>query len=653
MTELQLRDSVAVIRMSGSAAGFDATQRLHLARALDLALAEPGLRAIVITGRWPFALDPSGDYAAAPDAPLLATLADRIAQASVPVIALLSGRIGAGALALAQAARLRIALPDARFAPRERALGLIPAAGGLVRLVRRVGAGAALGFLSSGRVILASDALGMGLCDAVLSENAVDPVALARGVVEGGLPLGRAAEAGLADPAAGFAAIAAARAAIAPGALALVAQRCADCAEAALMLPLAAALDYEQVAYSDLLDSPQSQGLRHVALARHRALGLAGVAMKASAPARIALWGQPDSLALALIGAGHHVTLGGAEPEQLQRAFSRIAVAQDAAVQAGALEPARRDADWARLAAAADAEGLVADGPEIVIATLTGPVAARAETLAQLRAVLASGTLLVVEGAPPARGEVGLRRTGPLCEVTPGPETGDAALAVAQAVLSAAGGVILRGGPGAGIVARLRAALLAAAERAVLAGAAPAEVDRAMVAFGFAEGPLLQVDRAGPGHLAAAIRRGGRAPGALAIFLAQDSQPLYARTDGAVVPALRLNPLLEAIRQEAGIAPRALSAAQIQARLLAELAGEGAAMLQGGGALRASDIDLAAVVALHFPEAAGGPLFQADRMGLLKARTLLRELAEDDAPAPVTLWDVLIRNGRKFADLNG
>ena len=48
----------------------------------------------------------------------------------------------------------------------------------------------------------------------------------------------------------------------------------------------------------------------------------------------------------------------------------------------------------------------------------------------------------------------------------------------------------------------------------------------------------------------------------------------------------------------------------------------------------------------------GGPMFQADQMGLLATRTLLRALQDEGAPAPVTLWDVLIRNGRRFGDLD-
>ena len=46
-------------------------------------------------------------------------------------------------------------------------------------------------------------------------------------------------------------------------------------------------------------------------------------------------------------------------------------------------------------------------------------------------------------------------------------------------------------------------------------------------------------------------------------------------------------------------------------------------------------------------------MFQADLAGLIATRKRLRVLAEAGAPAPVTLWDVMIRNGKRWADLNG
>ena len=94
---------------------------------------------------------------------------------------------------------------------------------------------------------------------------------------------------------------------------------------------------------------------------------------------------------------------------------------------------------------------------------------------------------------------------------------------------------------------------------------------------------------------------------------------------------------------------RAQPAGEIVARVLAEMAAAGAAALQGGQAHRASDIDLAAVLALGFPRSRGGPMFQADRSGLLALRKRLRGLVAEGAAPPPALLDALIRDGQTLA----
>jgi 3-hydroxyacyl-CoA dehydrogenase len=73
-----------------------------------------------------------------------------------------------------------------------------------------------------------------------------------------------------------------------------------------------------------------------------------------------------------------------------------------------------------------------------------------------------------------------------------------------------------------------------------------------------------------------------------------------------------------------------------------------------------SAIDLAAVHGLGLPRAIGGPMQAADEAGALAWRTLLREQAAAEAArpggrpgfwTPGPLWDDLVKNGSRFADL--
>lgn len=92
--------------------------------------------------------------------------------------------------------------------------------------------------------------------------------------------------------------------------------------------------------------------------------------------------------------------------------------------------------------------------------------------------------------------------------------------------------------------------------------------------------------------------------------------------------------------------------AGIVALCLAALAAEGARMLADGRALRPLDIDVVAVQAGLMPRWQGGPMYQADRLGLLVLRRDLRARAEA-VFAVDPLIDGLIADGKGFASLNG
>lgn len=660
--KMQFRDGVALVTLAGAAEGprgqgFDASLRAGLAHALDAALANPALKAVVLRageGGWPVAEDPLTDYAPSPGAPTLAMLTERLAHAPVPVVAVLTGLIVGGGFALSQAAGLRMALAATRFAAPEFQLGTLPAAGGFVRLARRAGAANALDFLAAGRVVSAEAAMKIGLCDAVASEGAIESAALAEALRVANLgaqapfpPRAGSVE----EPGLYLDALNAARTRHAAGPLAPVAARVADVAEAALLLPFAEALAFEQVAFDDLGATELSAALRAHGAARRAAAGrLAGLPAEAVAGrvTRVALWNQPDRLVAALLSSRLSVQIGASDPARLEASVTAVAQAQEAALRAGRIDAARREADWARLEPVA---AVNAFGPaDLVIA------APRPDEVAQLRRGLPLGAVLAVEGVSVLAPELGLSRAAGVSEVWAG--TADLAPQLLQlaAVLRAEGALVVHG---AALAPRLELAALCAAERAVLAGASPGAVDRALVGWGFAEGPFARLDRLGLGAAQARMSLAGRAPGAYLAWLGLEGRA--GRANGAGVydypegappqPMAGEAEVLEALRREAGISRRTLGSAEIVTRVVSEMAGAGAAALQAGHAHRASDLDLVAVAALGFPRHHGGPMFQADRRGLLACRKLLRELAEEGAPAPVALWDVLIRNGRSFAEL--
>lgn len=206
-------------------------------------------------------------------------------------------------------------------------------------------------------------------------------------------------------------------------------------------------------------------------------------------------------------------------------------------------------------------------------------------------------------------------------------------------------------GRGGGIAQRMQARLILAAERLAISAADPARIDRVLQTAGFGEGPFQRLDRAGRTASLALLQGAGQRAG---ILISEWTGGFYApaNEDGAAgLPAEGLGDALALLRE--GRMQLRLSDGQIVARVVAELADEGAALLRDGGAHRPCDIDLVMAQECGMRAEIGGPMHMADGIGLLTLRTQLRGMLAEGAPAPDPFWDVLIKNGTKFADLDG
>ncbi len=331
--------------------------RTALGAALAAALADPAVRVIVLMGAGAAfstglaALD-MGEPQAAPS---VADLAVMIAGAAKPIIAALHGLTLSAAAELALAAQARVAGPDVRFGLRAARFGQLPDAGGTQRLPQLVGAGAAIRLLRDGVLVTAHDAMAMGLVDQVVTGDLVTAaMALAAQVPARRMP-------GLRQAGVYQAAVAVAR----QGADGLT-LRMLDCVAAAQVLPLDQGLMFEATAAADVAATPQAKGLRHAMLAD---LHMASSAAGGAAVRHLGLWGAATArLALPAMRAGIQVTVADADRAALLAALEKLALLQEAEVQAHRLTPAAREAEWARLTPGVS----VPDHADLVIAALPG-----------------------------------------------------------------------------------------------------------------------------------------------------------------------------------------------------------------------------------------------------------------------------------------
>lgn len=201
----------------------------------------------------------------------LAQLCGQIAGAAKPVVAAIHGACLSAGLELALAAQARVASARAQFAFPDIKLGLMPAAGGTLRLPALVGAETALDLLLEGNVIPADQALQLDLIDQVTGGDVVAAaVDWAQTMLAGQAKMHR--RDALADARAFQMAVTAARQSYAGQHLAAY-DKIITCVEAGQFFPPAQWVILEHTVFEDLMFGAQAQGMCYAFVANQRLRG--------------------------------------------------------------------------------------------------------------------------------------------------------------------------------------------------------------------------------------------------------------------------------------------------------------------------------------------------------------------------------------------
>jgi 3-hydroxyacyl-CoA dehydrogenase len=663
--DYRLDHQVAVLSFSNPPVnGLSHGLRTDLAAALERAQADPDVRAIVLTG--------AGDLfsggadirefgtPAGTAEPTLRRLIEQIESNLKPVVAAIAGPCLGGGLELAMAASYRVASRDAKLGLPEVKLGLIPGAGGTQRLPRLVGVERAIDMIVGGEPVLAGD-----LASTRMLERVVEGDPLAAAVELAGTanpPFPRARDLPVDEPRLAELCEKArdrlrAHRPVLPAPL-----RAVDAVEAAGG-PFSEGLAVERRAFVELMESPESKGLRHAFFAERASGRVEGVT--ASTPVRpidqaavVGAGTMGAGIAVALLDAGIPVRLLEADQGALDRGLARIAGIYEGQMRKGRLTPADRDRRLGLLQPTLSYDEV---GPaDLVIEAVFESLAVKREVFAALDQAMKPGAVLATNTSTldvdaiaaftrrPAD-VLGLHFFSPanvmrLLEVVRGRETSPEVLATALALAPRLRKVAVVSGVCDGFIGnRMLDAYLRQAWWLVEEGANPEQVDRAIEEFGFAMGPFRVGDLVGH-DVSQAIRRHrlssrpeyrvSALPDKLCAMgrLGQKAGAgWYDYPEGSrrPVPSPVTAHLVDAHRGEIGLALRRVDDAEIVDRLVYALVNEGARILEEGIAARASDIDVVYLTGYGFPRSRGGPMFYADQVGLDRVLARVREFARN------------------------
>jgi len=687
--EYRTERSVAVIAFGNPPVNsLSHSVRFEIAAALERAASDPSVRAIVLTGSG--GLFSGGadirefNTPAALRGPNLRQLIVAVETSDKPVVVAIAGTCLGGGLELSLAAHHRVASADARLGLPEVKLGLLPGAGGTQRLPRLVGVETAINMIVSGEPVPAKLLAKTALLDRVVDG---DPVAAAVELAASKEAAARRTrDLPLVEP--NLEALCEfARNGVKtqwPNLPAPV--RCIDAIEAAGK-PFDEGLAFERRSFLELMQTPQSQSLRHAFFAERAASKVDDV--PESTPVRqiekaaiVGAGTMGGGIAICFVNAGIPVWLVEANQEGLDRGVARIAGIYDGQVKKGKLTQAERDRRMALITPTLAYEAIAQ--ADIVIEAVFESMDVKREVFTALDRIMKRGAILATNTSTLDVNKIAAFTKRPqevvgthffspanvmrLLEIVRGKATAPDVLATALRLGKTLRKVAVVSGVCDGFIGnRMLEQYGRQATYLLEEGASPQQVDGAMEAFGFAMGPNRVGDLAG-NDIGWAIRKRRRIERPdykystlpdklceLGRFGQKTGGGWYDYPNGPrkPQPSRVVEELIARHRADIGITPRKIDNDEIVDRLVYALVNEGAKILEEKIAARASDIDVVYLTGYGFPAARGGPMFYADLVGLYEVRRRMRQFARNPHgdPAfwtPAPLLDRLATSGGTF-----
>ena len=690
-TSYAVHGPVAVVTLNNPPVnGLGHALRSGIVAALDQALADPQVQAIVLTGS-ARAFSGGADVREfgtpkAGQEPTLPSVIRALDGSTKPVVAAIAGVCLGGGLELALGCHYRVALPDASLGLPEVKLGLLPGAGGTQRLPRLIGLEPALNMIVSGQPVPANAFAGTPLVHALIEGDLVEgAVAFAAQVAARGEPLPRARDLKVKQPNAD-AFLQFARNTVAAASKPFPAPlQCVE-AVAASLKPFDEGLQTERTLFQALMQTPESRALRHVFQAERAAAKVPGLpeGTVLRPIARVGVIGagtMGGGITMNFLNAGIPVVLLEMKQEALDRGLATIRKNYENSMKKGKLKPEQVEQRMGLITPTLEYAAL--KDADLIVEAVFEEMGVKEAVFRQLDAVAKPGAILasntsyldidrIATFTRRPQDVIGLHFFSPanvmrLLEIVRGAQTAPDVLATSLQLAKQIKKVAVVSGVCDGFIGnRMLARYGAAAQGLINAGALPQQIDGALQKFGLAMGPFRMGDLAGLDIGWATRKRKAAEAGVEMKPIVADKlceAGRFGQKTGAgwyryeagnrtPLPDSVTEQLIADYRAAHGITPRKISDEEIVERCIFALVNEGARILEEGIAARASDIDLVYLNGYGFPLHRGGPMLYADTVGLPQVvRSLRRFAAEPGAdgswqPAPLLVR--LAEEGRSF-----
>ena len=652
VSSLENHSNIAVLTLNSPPVNaLSANVREGLHDGVKSAIEDTDVDAIVIIceGRTFIAGADITEFGQAPKGPSLYDVQDMIENSTKPVVAAIHGTALGGGLEVALTCHYRIAVPSAKCGLPEVNLGLLPGAGGTQRLPRIVGATKALVMMTSGEHVPADQCLSMGLVDEMAEEGKLleGAVSFAETIVSEKRPLVkvRDAEDKISADKGNDALFADFRKSIARKTRGFLAPEYnIQCIEAAVNKPFDEGIKVEQELFMKLMTGTQSAAQRYMFFAQRQVTKIPDIEADTevkdiNSVGVIGAGTMGGGISMNFANVGIPVTIVEQSQERLDKGLGIIRKNYENSAAKGRITEAQVEERMNLIEGKTSIEAL--DSQDMIIEAVFENMDLKKDIFKQLDGICKEGAILAsntsaldvnVIAAETNRPEdvIGLHFFSPanvmrLLEIVRGEKTSKSVVASSLAIAKKIQKIAAVVGVCPGFVGnRILAQRQREANKLILEGALPWDIDDALFDFGFPMGPFAMSDLAG---LDIGWNKDTSKSETLRDVLCEAGRLGQKSGKGFYIydenrnksPDPEVEALIRKFGEERQIRMRDdITKEEILERCLYPMVNEGFKILEEGMAIRASDIDIVWTNGYGWPVYEGGPMFYGNIIGFDK-----------------------------------